>query len=113
VLQGGGVLCIFGDEEHEGRVMAPFFGRPPHLNGNLTIAARLARMTGAHVMVFHGERRPNGDYAVIFENPAPLPSQTDPQASLLADVVALNAVIEPLVRAHIGSWYFLAYRQPD
>ena len=107
LLQAGECLCIYGDEEHDGRIQAPFFGRPPHLNGNLAIAARLARMTGAKILAFHGERRPGGRYAFVFEGPVVLPSQADPAAPLLDDVIALNAVIEPVVRAHCGSWWFL------
>ena len=33
----------------------------------------------------------------------------DPQAPLLDDVVALNAVIEPIIREHCGDWYFLSH----
>jgi KDO2-lipid IV(A) lauroyltransferase len=112
VLQSGGVLSIFGDEEQEGRTMAPFFGQPGHLNGNLAIIARLARMTGAKVMIYHGERRADGIYGAVFKDPVPLPSQTDPDVPLIDDVMALNAAIEPIIRAHCDNWYFLAYAHP-
>lgn len=106
-LKSGGILAIFGDEQHMGRMMAPFFGRPPHLDGNLAIIARLARMTGAGVMVFHSRRTADG-HAVTFENPVPLPSRTDPGAELIDDIAALNAAIEPMILERLEEWYFLS-----
>lgn len=106
-LKGGGILAMFGDEQHMGRMMAPFFGRAPHLDGNLAIIARLARMTGAGVMVFHSRRVPGG-HAVTFEKPVALPSRSDPKAELIDDVAALNAAIEPLILERLEEWYFLS-----
>lgn len=107
LLKEGGIVSIYCDEEHGGRLMAPFFGRPPHLDGNLAVAARLARMTGATVMLYHCARLGGGRYHLTFENPILLPSQTDADAPLLEDVKALNAAMEPIVRPRCGTWYFL------
>lgn len=109
-LQQGGMISMFCDEGIEGRAMAPFFGRPVHLDGNLAVAARFARMTGARVVVGNALRTEGCRFRLHFRGPVDLPSARDPSASLLDDVAALNAALEPIVRAHAHQWYFLTSR---
>ncbi len=106
-LEAGGTVSMFCDEVHHGRVMAPFFDRPPHLDGNLAIALRFARLTGAQVFVGHGVRLKGARFHVTCTDPVALPSHTNPDATLLEDVIALNAILEPIIRANCGQWYFL------
>lgn len=109
-LQAGGALSMFCDETHEGRVMAPFFDRAPHLDGNLAVVVRLARMTGAQIVVGHCVRTESCRFHIKVQGPIVLPSHGDASAPPIDDVIALNAVIEPIVRANAGSWYFLDNR---
>jgi KDO2-lipid IV(A) lauroyltransferase len=102
-----GVVVIFGDEGFDGRIMAPFFGRPTHLAGNLAIAVRLARHAGAQIVPFYVQRRGGSQFTCRFLSPIRLASTDDPGAMLVADVERLNAVIEPIVKRHISQWYFL------
>lgn len=106
-LRNGGVLSVFVDEGLGGRCMAPFFGRQPSLDGNLAIAARLARLSGAPVVLGYGARKENGEFLATFEGPIVLPSRTRPNATLIEDVKALNDTIEPLIRSRCAEWFFL------
>lgn len=106
-LEAGGAVSMFCDEVHDGKVMAPFFDRAPHLDGNLAIALRFARLTGAQVFVGHGVRLNGCRFHVTCSDAVALPSHTDSDATLLDDVIALNAILEPIVRANCGQWYFL------
>jgi len=103
-LRGNGVVSIACDEARAGRLMAPLFGRRPHDKGNLAIAARLARSTGAHVVIAHCERRANCRFALHVTDPFTLPDQGN---GLLDDVRFLNDRIEPIILAHLDQWYFL------
>ena len=109
-LKQGGAVSIFVDEVYQGRVMAPFFGRPPHVDGNLGIVARLARASGARIVLLRFDRTKGCRFHVRVEGPIAIPSQADPAAALIDDVRALDRVIEPIIRAHCGDWYFLDNR---
>ncbi len=106
-LTGGGCLSVFCDEVHYDKVMAPFFGREPHIDGNLAIAVRLARMTGARIVIGHTVRTEGCRFEVSFKEAIELPDAPPTQAQLQADVMMLNAQIEPIVAAHLDQWYFL------
>jgi KDO2-lipid IV(A) lauroyltransferase len=103
-LKEGRVVAVFGDEGREGRLMAPFFGRPPHVAGNLAVAARLARATDAVIVVNHVLRLPGNRFRVVFHPPRRLPPG---RRDLLADVVELNGWIEPIIRENLDQWFFL------
>ncbi|HRE19869.1 MAG TPA: hypothetical protein PKW21_02395, partial [Rhabdaerophilum sp.] len=56
LLRQNRVVMIFPDEARDGVVMGPLFGRPPHDRGNLAVAARLARHSGADFVICHSRR---------------------------------------------------------
>ena len=103
-LQQGRAVGIFADEVRETRVMAPFFGRPPHREGNLSIAARLARRAPGGVVVCFCLRHSSNRFRTIFLPGVDLGSV---RQDLLSDTIALNNLIEPIVLAHIDQWFFL------
>ncbi len=103
-LKGNGLVSIACDEARGGTLMAPLFGRQPHDKGNLAIAARLARSTGARLVIAYCERRPNCRFTLHVTEPFTLP---DPGGGLLEDVRFLNDRIEPIIMAHLDQWYFL------
>lgn len=105
-----GAVGIFGDEGFDGRIMAPFFGRPPHLSGNLAIAVRLTRHAGARIVPVHVLRDKGARFTCRFLEPITLPPAENPGDTLAADVERLNAVIEPIIARHIEQWYFLDNR---
>lgn len=100
------VVMIFPDEARSGRVMGPLFGREPHGQGNLAIAARLARHSGACFVICHSRRTASCRFQLNFSEAFELPP-VGPAPDLLADVRFLNGRIEPIVQENIPRWYFL------
>lgn len=107
LAQPDGVVMIFGDEGFGGKIMAPFFDRPPHLSGNLAIAVRLARHSGARIVPCYVLREGGSRFVCRWLPAVELEATGDPGASLADDVTRLNGVIEPIIRRHISQWYFL------
>jgi len=107
-LRDGGVVSIFCDEGFKGKIRGPFLGRAPHLDGNLALVARLARHTHASICPVYTIR--SGDSARFQFHALPpikLPEGKASDAQIIADVLLLNSVIEPIVRANLDQWYFL------
>jgi len=106
LIRKAGPFVVFIDEYTNGRVLAPAFGRPLRPEGNMAYVARLAVMTGAEIIPAYCLRL--GDRArfqVNFLAPVPLVRGRDDTA-LMANIVTLNSIIEPLVREHFDQWYF-------
>lgn len=106
ILRANGLVSMFPDEAREGILHGPLFGREPHDRGNLAIAARLARMTGAAFVLGHCKRIGTCRFELTYSDIFELPGETG-CPDLLGDVAFLNARIEPLVLAAIPRWYFL------
>jgi len=105
-LRQNRVVMIFPDEGLRGRALGPLFGRPPHTQGNLAVAARLARHTDAAFVICHSRRIAPCRFRLDFSAPFTLPPQAG-RADVLADVAFLNGYVEPVVRANLPRWYFL------
>ena len=106
-LRAGNPVILFCDEVHQGRVMAPLFDRSPHLNGNLAIAVRIARLSGARLVTLNARRLPGVRFEISLGSPITLAPEAVPGGRLLDDVAMLNGVIEPIIRANLDQWYFL------
>ena len=108
-LKQGRVVGMLPDQvpgEGQG-VWAPFFGRPAY---TMTLALRLARQSGAPMLVALGDRLPWGRGYVIHVHPLHLPlDQGDAVAA-----AALNAAMEDLIRQRPGMylWSYARYKQP-
>jgi KDO2-lipid IV(A) lauroyltransferase len=108
-LKQGRVVGMLPDQvpgEGQG-VWAPFFGRPAY---TMTLALRLARQTGAPILVALGDRLPWGRGYVIHVHALELPlDQGDEVAA-----TALNAAMEVLIRQRPGMylWSYARYKQP-
>lgn len=88
-------------------VWAPFFGKPAY---TMTLALRLARQTGATVLVALGDRLPWGRGYVVHVEALDLPlDQSDEVAA-----TALNAAMERLIlkRPRMYLWSYARYKQP-
>ena len=107
VLKQGGVVSMFCDEGFNGRIRGPLFGRPPNLEGNLALAVRLARMTGATICPWYNIRKDGFRFVATGLPPLRLPPEDKPGARLEADILLLNSLIEPVIREHLDQWYFL------
>ena len=109
-LQAGGCVTIFCDELRNSKIMAPFFGRPPHIKGNLALAARLARRSGAQIVIGYCERVKGCSFATHFLPAIQITAQAETKPAqdevVLEDVIRLNAMIEPIIFAHLDQWFF-------
>ncbi|MCA3260102.1 MAG: hypothetical protein ING09_12840 [Roseomonas sp.] len=107
-------ICVFNDpasiravcldEARDGQLMAPLSSRLPHAEGNLAIAAKLARRTGCSIALWHVTRQPEGRFRVNFFDAITLPESP---SGVLDDVAFLNAIIEPVVLDHLDQWFRL------
>ncbi|MGF6172130.1 lysophospholipid acyltransferase family protein [Ensifer sp. 4252] len=107
ILKSGGVVSTFCDEGFGGFIRGPFFDRKPHLEGNLAIAIRLARMTGATICPWYNLRTKGFRFECRALPPIKLPPEERPGARQLDDILMLNNALEPVIRANLDQWYFL------
>lgn len=88
-------------------VWAPFFGKPAF---TMTLPARLQAMSGATILLAHGERLPGGRGWVVHLHPfdAPLHGDTTVQAT------QINAALEAVIRRcpHQYAWGYNRYKTP-
>lgn len=108
-LKQGKLVAIWCDEQVGGQVAAPFFGRDPHLNSNYATAVRLARHSQAVLMPFYVVRDWPCRFTLKILPAIELPPSDDPGLQLLDDVIALNAVVEPIVKKHLDQWWWLTW----
>lgn len=108
-LRDGSGFVIFADEFVRGRVHAPAFGRPHATAGsNIAYVARLAAMTGAIVVPVYCVRE--GDaarFTVRFLPPVALQTTNDRREDVAENVKRLDAVMDPLIRAHLDQWFYV------
>jgi KDO2-lipid IV(A) lauroyltransferase len=94
---------------------APFFGRPAY---TMTLAARLARQTGATVLLSWCERLPQGRGHVVHMTPWnqdwPQPQGLDEETWTLQAATATNRAMEGLIlrRPSQYLWGYHRYKQP-
>ena len=110
ILENGGNLLMFCDEGFNGRIRAPFLGRPVHLEGNYALIARMARKTNALIYPIYIVREKGARFALTALKPFMLPEKFGVEEHLVQDVAQLNVVIEPVVRSHPEQWYFVDNR---
>ncbi|MBB6486726.1 lysophospholipid acyltransferase family protein [Rhizobium lusitanum] len=110
MLESGGNLLIFCDEAFGGRIRAPFFGRPAHLESNYALVARMARKTNALIYPLFIRRDGGASFALQALEPFKLPKTPSTEEQIIEDVGVLNAIIEPIVREHPEQWYFVDNR---
>ncbi|MDB5374639.1 MAG: lipid biosynthesis lauroyl acyltransferase [Belnapia sp.] len=116
VLKSGQVLLFSLDEHQHGRVAAPSLGRGPRQGGNIQLSARLARLSGAPVVIAHCIRLPPRDgprFRVTFAPPLHLPRTADRVADIAAGTAMLDAAIEPIILQHLPQWLMLHEWRPE
>jgi len=104
-LKETGGLSMAGDEYMNGELLAPSFGRPLHLDGNLGRAVRLAKMTGAIVIPYYCLRK-NGAYFQMHITPY-VDLDFSGENYLEEGVQTLDDVITPIIVANIDQWLML------
>ncbi len=112
-LQQGGTTCILPDQQPKttsASVFAPFFGQPAL---TMLLINRLARKTGAKIVIGYAERLPRGQGYHIHYQPAPAGlDAADPQRAAEALNQGLEAVIRQCPDQY--QWSYKRFRsQPD
>jgi KDO2-lipid IV(A) lauroyltransferase len=116
-LRQGGTVALLPDQvppQGQG-VWAPFFGREAY---TMTLAARLARQTGATVLLASCERLPAGQGHVVWMSalpePLPPPEGLDDEAWTLQAATVVNRAMEALIlrRPDQYLWGYHRYKQP-
>jgi KDO2-lipid IV(A) lauroyltransferase len=116
-LRDGGTVALLPDQvppQGQG-VWAPFFGQPAY---TMTLGARLARQTGATVLLGWCERLPHGRGHVVhmtpWMQPWPEPEGLDDEAWTLQAATAINRAMEELIlrRPSQYLWGYHRYKQP-
>ncbi|MCE2948328.1 MAG: lysophospholipid acyltransferase family protein [bacterium] len=104
--QAAGLLPDQAPGAGEG-VWADFFGRPAY---TITLAARLAKSTGATVLMAVGRRLPAARGYELEFHPLPDPLPEDPQQAARAVNAAVEAVVARCPEQYL--WSYNRYKQP-
>ena len=101
VKKNQGIL-MYVDEFVRGRVWAPAFGRPLRRQGNIAYILRIARLTGAVIFPIYSVRVEGRARFKVTVLPAlDLVQSGDREADLMANIAMIDALIDPIIRAHL------------
>ena len=101
-----GPFIVYVDEFIRNRVQAPLFGRPLRTDSNIVYAVRLAMMTAAALIPAYSLRV--GDSAIFevqFLPAVELARTDDREADVVENARRLDAILAPIIHAHIRPWY--------
>jgi KDO2-lipid IV(A) lauroyltransferase len=99
---------IYVDELARDRVHGPAFGRTLRSMGNIAYVARLALMTGAMVLPIYAVRvGDRAQFKVTFLPPLDIVDTGDRDADVMANIARIDALIDPIVKAHLDQWYYV------
>lgn len=99
---------IYVDELARDRVHGPAFGRPLRNMGNIAYVARLALMTGAMVLPIYAVRvGDRAQFKVTFLPPLDMINTGDRDADVMTNIARIDALIDPIVKAHLDQWYYI------
>jgi len=106
--QPGGILMVAADEQVEGRVSAPSFGRALDSRVNLAKIVRMAARTGAIILPLYSERLGGARFATQVLPPLEFPHKLKPcPEEHLQRVARLDALFAPVVLRLIDQWFGL------
>ena len=100
-------IVLYADELSRGRVWGPAFGRPLRINGNIGNAVRLARLSGALIVPMYSVRLGERAYfRLTVLPPFDLIKTGNRDEDVMANVAAIDKIIEPVIRDHLDQWFF-------
>ena len=105
-----GVFLIYADEERDGYVCAPLFGRPIRMRSNLVTAVRLSWASGAVIIPAFVERLRGARFRTTFLPPLDLLAEQT-QEALLDNVRRLDAAVAAMVLPRLDQWYMLTQQR--
>lgn len=106
-LKAGRVLVMFVDEFIRGRVQAPAFGRPISLDGNIANAVRLALLSNAVILPVYLLRCSGARFCLNISPPIEIEPTGQHKADIEHNVQKIEAIIAPIVSAHLEQWFML------
>jgi KDO2-lipid IV(A) lauroyltransferase len=102
-----GPFIVYVDEFIRDRVQAPLFGRTLRLDSNIVYAVRLAAMTGAALIPAYCLRiGDSARFKIQVLPPLDLIKTDDREADVIENAKRLDAILAPIIRAHLDQWYF-------
>jgi KDO2-lipid IV(A) lauroyltransferase len=104
-LVKNGLISMAGDEFYQGELLAPSFGRPVRLDGNLGRAVRLAKLANAIVCPYYCVRTHGAFFDIRFVPAIEL--DLSGEDYLRRGVEKLDAAITPIIVANIDQWLML------
>jgi KDO2-lipid IV(A) lauroyltransferase len=106
--QPGGILMVAADEQVEGRVSAPSFGRALDSRVNLAKIVRMAARTGAIILPLYSERLGGARFATQVLPPLEFARKLKiGSEEHLQQVARLDALFAPVVLRLIDQWFGL------
>ncbi|MEC7763602.1 MAG: hypothetical protein VX874_16990 [Pseudomonadota bacterium] len=100
-LRDGNAVQIFADEFIHGGVRGPSLGRGVRFDGNIAFAVRMARKTGAPILVCHAKRLGGCRFEVNYVPIDPL----GPDESLEDAVRRIDRVVSRIIFDYPEQWY--------
>jgi KDO2-lipid IV(A) lauroyltransferase len=104
-LRENGLLSLAGDEYLKGELLAPSFGRPVRLDGNLGRIVRLAKTANALICPYFCTRTKGARFQ--FNILPAIELEWGGAAEIQKGAERLDAVITEIVVAHIDQWLML------
>lgn len=109
-----GAVLINIDEPTAASVGAPFFGRPPRTDGNISKVVRMAAAAGARLVPVYAERLPGVRFVIHALPPVEIdPAARGPGAVALAETLRVDAMIAPVIRRFADQWHMASYFGKD
>lgn len=100
-------IVLYADELSRGRVWGPAFGRPLRINGNIGNAVRLARLSKGLIVPVYSQRLNEEARFRVTALPAfELIKTENRDDEVMANIAAIDALIDPIVRRHLDQWFF-------
>jgi KDO2-lipid IV(A) lauroyltransferase len=113
-LKEHGALSLAADEYIAGELLAPSFGGPLRLDGNLGRAVRLAKLTNALICPFYCRRLEGATFALHCLPPVELDFTLRGDDYLRTAVKTLDAIITQTIVANLDQWLMLDnFKVPD
>jgi KDO2-lipid IV(A) lauroyltransferase len=108
VEQPGAILMVAADEQVDGRISAPSFGRALDSRVNLAKIVRIAARTGAIILPLYSERLDGARFATQILPPLEFPRKLklSPEEHMQW-VARLDALYAPVVLRLIDQWFGL------
>jgi KDO2-lipid IV(A) lauroyltransferase len=104
-----GPLLIYIDDERDGTVVAPLFGRAIPTRMNIANVVRFSWASGAAIVPVFAERLTGAHFRVTFLPPVELAAKSEDPSALAENIRRIDTVMTPLIRARIDQWYMLPH----